>query len=292
MTRRTLLHVLWRIVTFLIVVLLTITTLFFVIPYLGHRVSLIWLILAIYILIAYVFIPLVVRFWRIVMKPDHLPRYVLASDGWPSDPINIVIVTHSKRQLINSMKTAGWTVAGKSTIASTLKLLLAIVFQRSYPEAPFSKLYLFGRHQDIGFQMQTGDPPSPRHRHHVRFWQLHEEHITKHSSHHEHATFWRRLLHTISGTNTVWIGAATHDVGPLAIRRRNGQITHQISQYTEDERDFIIETLQNAGLIRSKHVVNAGAPLKINGQTFGVSIIVDGNVVVIRLRRKLLRPRT
>jgi hypothetical protein len=44
----------------------------------------------------------------------------------------------------------------------------AFLLNSSYPSAPFSALYLFGRGQDIGFQQAINN--SPRKRHHVRFW--------------------------------------------------------------------------------------------------------------------------
>lgn len=279
------LHFMWRLSTVLIVVVMSWLTTFWLIPYLDRQLSVYPIILIIYLLVAYVFVPLVIRFWRLVMKPNHIPRYTLAGDGWPSDPINIIVICRNRHQLIRTMQRAGWTTADKVGLQSATRLAASLLFGTSYPQAPFSSLYLFGRRQDIGFQIQTGNPPTPRHRHHVRFWRLSETDVKPFSRHHEHVSFWQLLLDKLANRKqTVWIGAATHDIAPFAIRWRNGQITHQIDSQTERERDFLIETLRLANAVRSEHAVNAGKPLKFRGQTFGVSIIVDGDVSVVRLR--------
>ena len=54
-------------------------------------------------------------------------------------------------------------------------MAVSFVFNRPYPTAPFSSLYLFGRKQDIGFQKAIDG--SPRKRHHVRFWALSPERV-------------------------------------------------------------------------------------------------------------------
>lgn len=285
MSRLGLLHFAWRTCTAALVLYLSWLTTFVLFPYLDKQMPVYPAIFIMYVLVAYVLIPLVVRFWRIVFKPNHLPRYVLTGDGWPSDPVNIVLVARNRRQLIRTMQQAGWTTADRVTLTSALRLCYAMVVGASYPHAPFSSLYLFGRRQDIGFQIQTGTPPTPRHRHHVRFWQLSETDVKPFSHHHQHVSFWRSLLIGLtSHKHTVWIGAATHDIAPFAIRWRNGQITHQIDEVTERERDFLISALRSVDAIRSEHSVDAGDPLKIRGQTFGVTLIVDDTIKVVRLR--------
>jgi hypothetical protein len=49
-------------------------------------------------------------------------------------------------------------------------MIRTFIFNKPYPTAPFSTLYLFGRGQDIGFQKAIDN--SPRKRHHIRFWAL------------------------------------------------------------------------------------------------------------------------
>ena len=80
----------------------------------------------------------------------------------------------------------------------------AFVFNRPYPTAPFSTLYLFGRGQDIGFQKAIDN--SPRKRHHVRFWAL----SLARSGEHELATpeFWLNADRPPHDAPVLWVGAA------------------------------------------------------------------------------------
>lgn len=275
----------WRLLIFLLAVGLAYITAFLAFPFLDRRFPALPVILGLYLVLAYIGIPLLVRFWRIVIKPNHIPVYAITADGWPSDPVNIVLVAQSKRQLIQNMRRAGWTTADKVTLTTALKLADSIVFGTLYPTAPFSSLYLFGRKQDIGFQIQEGNPPTAKHRHHVRFWQLRENPVGK-GPHITHHSFWENILARYIGhEKQVWIGAATHDIGPFAIRWRSGQITHQIDEETNKERDFLIKTLKDSNQVKSITEVDSGEPLKFRGQTIGVDLVADGCVKVVELNR-------
>ncbi len=275
----TLLRLMWRAFVGIVAVILAYGTVFLFFPYLQNHLPVLINFIIIYILTAYIGIPFLVRLWHLVLKPTHLPLYAVSADGWSSDPINIAIVCRNKTQLRRDMTRAGWREADKGSIKNALRMGYAIAFDRAYPTAPFSNLYLFGRRQDIGFQIQTGN--SPRHRHHVRFWQLESEEKPN-----DHTTFWQDIFHLFTGKKQqIWIGAATHDVGPFALRIRNLQLTHQIDGETNRERDFVIQTLETAGVIRRQEVIPAGEPVKFRGQTFGVNIVTDGTLHVIELKR-------
>lgn len=257
-------------------------TVFLFYPYLDSHLPLLINLMIIYILVAYVGIPFLVRLWHLVLHPRHLPLYAVTGDGWSSDPVNLAIVCRSQRQLRRDMEKAGWHIADKATFKNSIRMGLAMAFKRSYPTAPFSSLYLFGRRQDIGFQIQTGTPMTPRHRHHVRFWQL--ETPTRETN--EHSTFWQEILHLFtSKKQQIWIGTATHDIGPFAFRVRNLQVTHKIDDQTDNERSFVITSLKNAGVIRRSDTVAAGSPISFRGQTFGVNIVTDGTLHVIELKK-------
>ncbi len=275
-------RIIWR----LLILLLGVTLAFGVIdqgfPYLDQYFPS-WLVFLIaYLFVAYIGIPVLIRLWRVVIKPDHLPVYVTTGDGWASDPVNIAVVCRSQSHLIKAMKSAGWSVSAKGTLTNNLKTALAIIRGNHYPEATMSRLYLFGRSQDIGFQIQDGDSPSPRHRHHVRFWKL--KNPKKQDEHHD---FWHNLMRLFRHrTSEVWIASATHDVSLIAFRMRNFQVTHQIDSDTNKERDFLINTLKKAKKLQGEvEEVTSGHDLEFRGQTFGVNIIVDGRLKVIRLRR-------
>lgn len=282
----TLFRLLWRMFVGIIAVALAYETVFLFYPYLDNRLPLLINLIILYVLVAYIGIPLLVRLWHLVLRPRHLPLYAVSADGWSSDPVNIAIVCKSQEQLIEAMEKAGWSLADKATLKNSLRLLWAMAFSQPYPTAPFSSLYLFGRRHDIGFQIQTGTPASPRHRHHIRFWQLLPE---QEKTEHHHTTFWQNILQIFSTKRSqIWIGTATHDIGPFAFRIRNLQLTHQIDHRTDIERDFVIETLEECKSVRRKETILAGDPINFRGQTFGVNIVTDGTLQVIELKNKRL----
>jgi hypothetical protein len=279
----TVLRLLWRLFVGLLSLILAHFTFYLFFPYLRNRFPLLITIIILYILIAYFGIPLVVRLWRFVIRPNHLPLYAVTRDGWSSDPVNIAVVCRNETELRQAMGKAGWHIADKATLRNSLHEAWAITFKQSYPTAPFSNLFLFGRKQDIGFQIQTGRPASPRHRHHIRFWKLTGEPEKPH----QHANFWNNILELFfSRKRHIWIGTATHDVGPFALRVQNLQITHKIDGKTNEERDFVVSTLENAKLIKRCETIDAGDPIIFRGQTFGLSIITDGTLKVVELKHQ------
>ncbi len=280
-----LLRIVWRILTAVFVLTATYVTTFLFVPYLDHRLPIAWAILISYGTLAYGMLPLVSRFWHIVFRPQHIPRYVVTSDGWAADPVNIAVIATSKRQLINAMQRAGWYVADPASFRNILREAYAIVMNKNYLTAPFSAFYLFGRKFDMGFQRPIDGKSSPRHRHHVRFWQLVEEPEIDTNNHFE---YWlSRLNHLLGRRQKVWIGAAIEDIQPLGIRWRNLQITHHNSHEHTRERDFIIDTLHDAGAIRSVQTIRDGQPFKMRSQNVGTSFIVDGNIKVVTLKTKV-----
>lgn len=270
----------WRILILLLGIVLAFGVVDRGVPYLDRYMPIGFVFLVVYILSAYLLIPTLIRLWRLVIKPNHLPVYATTSDGWASDPINIAVICRSREHLVKNMQTAGWSVAAKG-VRANLRTIYAFLRKQAYPEATMSRLFLFNRPHDIGFQLQDGGSPSPRHRHHVRFWKLEAPVETD-----EHHDFWHQLMNLFKRHKSeIWIGAATHDVRPVALRIRNLQLTHQINQDTNAERDYLIHTLSQVGRIKSTpEEVTSGHKLTFRGQTFGVNIIVDGRLKVVRLK--------
>lgn len=274
-------RMLWRLFIAVVTVCLAYATAFLFFPYLDDRFPVFVSLLIIYLISAYGVIPAIVRMWHLVFKPTHLPHYSVSGDGWSSDPVNIAVVCGNKRQLTNHMKRAGWEVADKLTLRTSLRAFFAIALRLPYPTAPFSNLYMFGRVQDIGFQIQTGSPPSPRSRHHVRFWLLNDDRLS-----HHHTAFWHDILHLFTRSKRqIWIGTATHDVSAFAFRIRDFKLTHMIDERTDIERDFLIKSLQDAHAIKRSEIIPAGEPVKFRGQTFGVNIVTDGTLHVLQLKK-------
>ncbi|MEO5690940.1 MAG: LssY C-terminal domain-containing protein, partial [Candidatus Saccharimonadales bacterium] len=182
---------------------------------------------------------------------------------------------------------AGWYEADPSTLRNTIHEAYAIVANTTYLTAPFSKLYLFGRRFDIGFQRPIKGKAAPRHRHHMRLWQVTDQ---PHIDTHGHFAYWvERLKHFFNKEQSVWIGAAIEDIDPIGIRWRNLQITHKNSHLHEKERDYFVSTLREAGLVKSVHIIKDGESFTMRSQNIGTSFIVDGNILVVELKSSFIK---
>jgi hypothetical protein len=278
---RFLLRSLWRLLILLIGVGLVWATVQLY-PYANARLPAFFVLLLVYIFFAYIGIPALVRLLRIFIKPNHIPLYVTTGDGWPSDPVNIALITKNRKQLVKAMKSAGWYEAAPLTFRNGLREVLSILFNTAYPEAPLSNLYLFNRPQDASFEIPTNNKKSARTRHHVRFWRL-EEPMTHHNAH--HYAFWiKQLKHLFVPEREIWIGAATEETHPVDFQWRTGQLTHGGSHDSDKERDFIIETLEKTGIIASIHTSSAGETIKFRGQQIRTVYISNGSIKIARLK--------
>jgi len=276
-------RIIWRCLIFLLGCLSLWLIVTYFIPWADTKVPLFFAFLGAYCLLAYIVIPNLIRLFRLVVKPNHIPLYVTTGDGWPSDPVNIAIVTKDRAALIKAMTKAGWDLADEHNLRNSLRELRSIIFNKPYPNAPFSNLYLFGRKHDIGFEISTNRARSARTRHHVRFWKLEEP--TRTIDDHPHQSFWQhKLRRMFTSKKEVWIGAATEDVIPFAIRWRTGQLTHGVSHESDRERDYIIHALRDNKLVRKEFSTDPGEQVVFRGQEFRTIFVTDGAVKVIELK--------
>lgn len=230
-----------------------------------------------YVLTAYLLIPLAIRFVRLLFPPKHLPLYCTTPDGFASDPVNIGIVG-TKEQVITAMGKAGWFVADRRTPRTVFKLGMAMLTGKSYVHAPFSSLYLFGRSQDLGFEMPSGD--SIRHRHHVRFWAASH---TGDPRHLDHLSFWDSFQRSnLESGRILWVGAASLDIG-IALIRHNAQWTHMIHQETDAERELITNGLKSTGLVKKVRKVAAAKPYSLRNRALRGILKTDGKITICEL---------
>jgi len=230
-----------------------------------------------YIITAYVLIPVALRFFRLVIKPRHIPVYSTTPDGFACDPVNIGVVG-TREQLILAMEAAGWNQADRRSLRSLAKMGLAILFNDSYPSAPFSSLYLFGRSQDIGFELPLGQ--NPLHRHHVRFW---ASTYTTDRRYRDHVFFWQKHHNSGTSDRILWVGAASLDSG-IGIIRHNAQITHMIDPDTNKERDFLVQSLQKTKHVIKTRRIKIGAPYSLRNRVLTGYMHADGNMKICELR--------
>ncbi|MDL2403259.1 LssY C-terminal domain-containing protein [Rhizobium mayense] len=226
-----------------------------------------------YGLAAYVILPNVVRLSLKVLHRGLIPRYTIAADGLPGDPVNFVLVG-TLQQLREAFATAGWSTSDRLGIASSLRMIRAFLMNSAYPTAPFSTFYLFGRRQDIGFQEPIDD--SPRKRHHIRFWALGLAHSEDDMS---AASFWLNTDRPSPGERALWVGAGTRDTG-LSLTWLTFQVTHATDSDTNAERDYIVNELKAKCVIRDVAWHPAGSRLmtgKVN------HYITDGEIAFASL---------
>jgi len=122
-----------------------------------------------------------------------------------------------------------------------------------------SQLYLFGRAQDYGWA--HAEPISVvASRNHLRIWK---------------APF------TVNG-GTVWVGAATHDIGFERDQRNNG-ITHKIDPDIDAERDYVEKTLSNTGLVDQTMHFLPDNPMKEARTATAGSFHSNGEVLILKL---------
>ena len=193
-----------------------------------HLASAALLAIALYGLFAYVVAP---DYWqRFTGKHpsvDDVPNLTRGGDGLPGDPVNLTL--HGSEQALRAaMAKAGWDVADPLDLRDDARIVVDTLAHRAYNDAPVSKLFLFGRVEDVAFEMPIGGDPSRRH--HVRFWRSGE------------------------GDAMRWVGAATLDKS-VGLSHTTGQVTHHIDANVDAERDHVLGTLQDARQLRQRWYV-------------------------------------
>jgi hypothetical protein len=188
-------------------------------------------IVLIYLLVAYVAMPLL---WRVYERRhpwlENIPGVTQTGDHHPGDPLNVSLVG-SAEELEKIMTTAGWHKAKALGLRSDVKIAADTILKRPDDEAPVSNLFLFGRKEDVAYEQPVGD--SPRKRHHVRYW---------------------KTPQTDDTGRTVWIGSVTFDER-VGLSHTTGQVTHHISPDVDEERDRLFAELQKTGELASVETI-------------------------------------
>jgi hypothetical protein len=246
---------------------------FVVFRFADHRLPWVLALGVTYGVAAYVILPRAVRMALKILQRRHVPRFTITGDGLPGDPVNLVLIG-TLQQLRSAFATAGWSEADRLGLASSWRMCRAFVLNSSYPTAPFSTLYLFGRGQDIGFQKAIDD--SPRKRHHIRFWALTLAHVQETVG---TAAFWLNTDRPPEDARVLWVGAGTRDTG-ISVTQLTFQITHATDSDTNAERDYIVAELTKNRVIGPVTLYESGQNL----QTEHVNhYVADGAVSVANL---------
>ena len=206
-----------------------------------HRLPTILALALVYTIASYLILPRIVRMSLKLLKRGSVPSFTLTGDGFPGDPVNLALVG-TFAELNAAFARAGWVAADPLGLKSSWGMAVSFIFNRPYPSAPFSTLYLFGRKQDIGFQKAIDG--SPRKRHHIRFWALNPDRAAEADT----PAFWLNADRPPLDERVLWVGAGTRDTG-LSFTAFTFQFTHATDFDTNAERDFVLGELKVAGVI-------------------------------------------
>src|ERR1700674_2028754 len=155
---------------------------------------------------------------------SKIPRRVADKEGNSGDMVNFLMLG-SEAAMQHVFTSAGWVKVDADIADTILHGLIGGLSKESYLTMPMSPLYLFGRPQDYGWA--HAEPISVvASRNHLRIWK---------------APF------QVKG-ETLWVGAATHDIG-FERDQRNDGITHKIDPDIDLERDYVEKTLTSTGLV-------------------------------------------
>jgi LssY C-terminus len=189
---------------------------------------------------------------------EKIPRRIGDKAGNPGDMVNFLILG-SETGMQNVFTAAGWVKVDSDVQNTIVHGLITSLEKQSYLTMPMSQLYLFGRSQDYGWA--HAEPIDVvRSRNHLRIWK---------------APF------TVNG-ETVWVGAATHDIGFERDERNNG-VTHKIDPDIDLERDYVEKTLCGTGLVTQVFHFLPQNPMREARTATGGSFHSNGQVLILKL---------
>ena len=196
---------------------------------------------------------------------SKIPRRVADKEGNAGDMVNFLIVG-SEDAMQRVFTTAGWVKVDADAKDTVLHGVLGSLSKESYLTMPMSQLYLFARPQDYGWA--HAEPISVvRSRNHLRIWK---------------APF------QVSG-ETLWVGAATHDIGFERDQRNNG-VTHKIDPDIDLERDYVEKTLSSTGLVTEITHFLPDKPMKEAKTATGGTFHSSGQVLILKLDESAPNP--
>lgn len=225
---------------------------------------LVGLFVIVWVITAYLALPRAHRILSSLYVPNYFIGRTRTADGLLGDPVNVAL-RGSEAQLHKAMQAAGWTLADEITPRSTWGMIRSTLLRRSYPAAPVSSLFLFGRRQDFAYQQEVDGNPGKRH--HVRFWRCPDGWLLP------------------GGHKVDWLAAGTYDKS-VGLSLFTLQVTHKIDENTDIERDYIVQTvLENASEGVDVTILKDFSTGYHSRNGGGDSIQTDGDLPVLELGR-------
>ncbi len=217
----------------------------------------------VWIIVAYLALPRLHRILSSIYVPNYFIGRTRTADGILSDPVNLA-ARGSEEQLHKVMDAAGWSLADDITPRSAWKMVTTVLRRKSYPNAPVSPAFLFGRKQDFAYQQEVDNNPNQRH--HVRFWRCPKGWLLP------------------GGHRVGWLAAGTYDRS-IGLSLFTFQLTHRIDEDTDIERDYIIQTVQDSSepvRVAILKDFSSGYHSRNGG---GDSIRTDGDLPILELSK-------
>ena len=194
--------------------------------------------------------------------PLHgLPVRTTAKGNIAADPVNIAF-EGSRSAILSAFSRAGWVKADPLSLRDDARLAVDAVTHHSYPAAPVSSLYLFGRSEDFAVEHELGTVAK---RDHARLWESKRSDPVTHLE--------------------LWIGDAAQDNGIEVLRRHHVPIgtTHHINPNLDAERSLIVTLLRRTGMVRTV-LMEPGMGRTTDGKNAGGDrFYTDGQLAVIVL---------
>lgn len=220
-----------------------------------------WLVLAYYAL------PRIHRILSRIYLPNYFIGRARTADGLLADPVNLAL-RGSKSSLKKAMHKAGWQEADPITLKTSLRIITSTLKRQSYPNAPVSDMFVFGKKQTLAFQKEVDGNPAKRH--HVRFWPV------------------EKKIYLPGGYDVDWVAAATYD-NAVGFSLFTLQITHSIDGDVDAERDYLVATLKKARRTNKIQRIEHFFPGYDHRNGGGHKYFTDGSMVIVDLKRGFLR---
>jgi hypothetical protein len=189
------------------------------------------------------------------------PKIAHTKSGASGDPINILFVG-SKDQIIQSFHRAEWLTPDPITTKSSMRIAMDSLAHRSYPTAPVSNLYVYGRVQDLAFEKPTFDVQN---RGHIRIWKT----------------------GVLIDGQPIWVGAATYDSG-IELSSTNHLPTHHIAPTVDLERNVVGADLETTDLVGKEAYAAFTPPIIFARNGGGDYYESDGNILMINYTQYLI----
>ena len=183
------------------------------------------------------------------------------------DPLNVVIVGEPE-EVLHALTRAGWSFTHRISLRTVRREVAAAVASESYPVAPVSSLYAFGRKQDVALQRARR---SISQRNHMRLWLAPFRYEGK----------------------SVWLGQVSRDIGVKVTPKSPTLTTHIIDPQVDTTREYLLHSLIAEGFVDRFGFVKgsgAGTPGEPRVNLTGDAYYSDGMRLVLILAPEPVRP--